>query len=126
VSNAAPEGFFNSLLENQKAIFLRIYHTIARASAKTRKRIAALIKGEVSEVDKSMLIPEAMRLIVEEALEGEVADALGRWFYAHEAATGSCYRNGYRTATYYIGRTTATASWSPHRCRWLPGSSATK
>ena len=68
------------------------------ASEKTRKRIAAMINGEVAEVDKSMLIREAARLIVEEALEGEVADALGREFYAHGAGAGSGYRNGYRTA----------------------------
>jgi hypothetical protein len=48
-----------------------------------------MINGEVSAVDKSMLIREAARLIVEEALEGEVAGALGRKFYAHGAATGS-------------------------------------
>jgi transposase-like protein len=68
------------------------------ASAKTRKRIEAMINGEVAEVDKSMLIREAARLIVEEALEAEVADALGREFYAHGAGAGSGYRNGYRRA----------------------------
>lgn len=68
------------------------------ASARTRKRIEAMINGEVTQVDKSMLIREAARLIVEEALEGEVADALGRPFYGRGAAAGGGYRNGYRTA----------------------------
>jgi putative transposase len=30
-------------------------------------------------------------------LEAEVADALGRGYYEHGAATGAGYRNGYRT-----------------------------
>jgi cytochrome c len=39
----------------------------------------------------------AARLIVEEALEGEAADALGREYDARGAAAGSGYRNGHRT-----------------------------
>jgi transposase-like protein len=57
-----------------------------------------MINGEVEEIDKSGLIREAARLIVEEALEGEVTDALGREFYAHGGRAGSGYRNGYRSA----------------------------
>ena len=38
----------------------------------------------------------ASRLIVEEALEGEAGDALGREYYAHGAQPGQGYRNGYR------------------------------
>ena len=34
---------------------------------RTRKRIEAMINGQVSKVDNSMLIREAARLIVEEA-----------------------------------------------------------
>jgi putative transposase len=36
-------------------------------------------------------------LIVEEALEGEAGDALGRDYYEHGAHPGQGYRNGYRT-----------------------------
>ena len=39
----------------------------------------------------------AARLIIEEALEGEARDALGRHYYARGAAPGAGYRNGYRT-----------------------------
>ena len=38
-----------------------------------------------------------VRLIVEEALEGEAGDALGRDYYEHGAQPGQGYRNGYRT-----------------------------
>jgi transposase-like protein len=44
------------------------------------------------------LLRLATRLIVEEALEAEVEDALGRGYYEHGAVTGAGYRNGYRTA----------------------------
>jgi len=66
------------------------------ASERTRKRIEAMISGESEGVDKSELVRAAARLIVEEALEEEVSDALGRDFYAHGAKSGSGYRNGYR------------------------------
>jgi putative transposase len=38
----------------------------------------------------------ATRLIVEEALEGEAGDAVGRDYYEHGAQPGQGYRNGYR------------------------------
>jgi len=66
------------------------------ASEATRKRIEAMISGEAEGVDKSELVRAAARLIVEEALEGEVSDALGREFYEHGAKSGGGYRNGYR------------------------------
>jgi len=66
------------------------------ASEATRKRIEAMISGEGAGVDKSELVRAAARLIVEEALEEEISDALGREFYAHGARAGSGYRNGYR------------------------------
>ena len=66
------------------------------ASEATRKRIEAMISGEAEGVDKSELVRAAARLIVEEALEGEVSDALGREFYEHGAKSGGGYRNCYR------------------------------
>jgi hypothetical protein len=67
------------------------------ASAATRERLQKLFDGE-SEVEdvKGALVREAVRLIVEEALEGEVADALGRGYYETGAQPGAGYRNGYR------------------------------
>lgn len=69
------------------------------ASAATRERLTALFSGtaEVEDV-KGALVREAVRLIVEEALEGEVADALGRGYYEPGAAPGAGYRNGSRRA----------------------------
>lgn len=45
------------------------------ASEQTRKRIADVLSGDF---DKSALLRNAVRLIVEEALEAEVGDVLGR------------------------------------------------
>jgi transposase-like protein len=66
------------------------------ASETTRKRIEAMISGEAEGVDKSELVRAAARLIVEEALEEEVGDALGREFYEYGAKSGSGYGKGYR------------------------------
>ena len=66
------------------------------ASETTRKRIETMISGDGEGVDKSDLVRAAARLIVEEALEEEVSDALGRDFYERGAKAGSGYRNGYR------------------------------
>ena len=46
---------------------------------------------------RSDLVRLALRLIIEEALEGEVADVLGRERYARGDGEKSGYRNGYRT-----------------------------
>ena len=39
-----------------------------------------------------------MRKIIEETLEAEVSDALGRGYYENGAEPGRGYRNGYRRA----------------------------
>jgi transposase-like protein len=68
------------------------------ASERTREKLKGLIDGRAEATDeRSELVRLAARLIVEEALEGEAADALGRGYYARGAAPGSGYRNGYRT-----------------------------
>lgn len=82
------------------------------ASETTRKRIEAMISGEGEGVDKSELVRAAARLIVEEVLEEEVTDALGRDFYEHAAKSGSGYRNGYRQ-----GRLKSAEGASNTRCR---------
>jgi len=46
--------------------------------------------------DRSALVRQAARLIVEEALEAEVVQELGRDYYAHGGGKRG-YRNGYRT-----------------------------
>lgn len=66
-----------------------------RASEKTRKALEDLFSGRGAG-GKSDLVKLATRVILEEALEGEVQDALGREYYAHGAKAG--HRNGYRRA----------------------------
>ena len=68
------------------------------ASERTRERLRAVLDGEMETSDaKSELVRLAARLIIEEGLEGEAEDALGRGYYARGAAPGAGYRNGYRT-----------------------------
>jgi putative transposase len=68
------------------------------ASQRTREELTALIEGRLSTASaKDELVKLAARLIVEEALEGEAGDAVGREYYEHGARPGQGYRNGYRT-----------------------------
>jgi putative transposase len=68
------------------------------ASMRTREDLAALIEGRLaSPAGRSELVELATRLIVEEALEGEVRDALERDYYERGAAPGQGHRNGHRT-----------------------------
>jgi hypothetical protein len=68
------------------------------ATERTREKLKALMEGRsVVEDGRSELVRLAARLIIEEALEGEARDALGREYYARGAAPGAGYRNGYRT-----------------------------
>lgn len=67
-----------------------------RASVKTRKQLEDLFAGRSGpETQRSDLVKLAAQLIVEEALEGEVDDVLGRGYYEHGAGGG--HRNGYRS-----------------------------
>src|SRR5712671_1530885 len=65
------------------------------ASERTREKLKALMEGR-SEVEdgRSELVRLAARLIIEEALEGEARDALGREYYARGAVPGTGYRTG--------------------------------
>lgn len=68
------------------------------ASERTREKLKALMEGQRAASDStSELVRLAARLIIEEALEGEAEEALGRGYYARGAAPGTGYRNGYRT-----------------------------
>ena len=70
-----------------------------RASDRTRERLKALMEGRSEVADgRSELVRLAARLIIEEALEGEARDAVGRDYYARGATPGGGYRNGYRPA----------------------------
>ena len=68
------------------------------ASMRTRETLSALIEGRLSSPDgHSELVRLATRLIIEEALEAETRDALGRGHYERGAEEGRGYRNGHRT-----------------------------
>jgi transposase-like protein len=65
---------------------------------RTRDELSALIEGRLSSpAGRSALVELATRLIVEEALEGEARDALGRDCYERGAEPGQGCRNGTRT-----------------------------
>jgi putative transposase len=67
------------------------------ASERTSQKLKELLTQGVAEGDaRSELIKLAVRKIVEEALEAEVAEALGRGYYENGATPGAGYRNGYR------------------------------
>lgn len=68
------------------------------ASARTRQSVKDLIDGRLQTEDaRSDLVRLAVRLIIEEALEAEVSDVLGRGYYEPGLAPGQGYRNGHRT-----------------------------
>ena len=67
------------------------------ASMRTRESLSDLIEGRLSSADgRAELVKLATRLIVEEALEAESRDALGRDYYEHGALPGQGWRNGVR------------------------------
>ena len=67
------------------------------ASDRTREALSDLIEGRLSsEAGRSDLVQLATRLIIEEGLEAEVRDALGRDYYERGAEPGGGYRNGLR------------------------------
>src|SRR5438874_12040000 len=67
------------------------------ASERTSQKLNELLTQSVAEGDaRGELIKLAVRKIVEDALEAEVAEAVGRGCYENGAAPGAGYRNGYR------------------------------
>src|ERR1700751_6496157 len=68
------------------------------APERTREELRALMNGDLGTAEgRRDLVRLALRLIVEEALEGEVSDALGRERYERGEGEKAGYRNGYRT-----------------------------
>ena len=67
------------------------------APERTREALRALMNGELgTSAGRSDLVRLALRLIVEEALEDEVSDVLGRERYERGKGGKTGYRNGYR------------------------------
>jgi len=72
--------------------------TRVSAADRTRERLEALIDGRLTTApERSDLVRLAARLILEETLEGEVRDRLGRERYERTDGESAGYRNGYRT-----------------------------
>ena len=68
------------------------------APERTREELRALMNGELgTAAGRSDLVRLALRLIVEEALEGEVATRLDANVTSAARASKAGYRNGYRT-----------------------------
>src|SRR5207302_562277 len=67
------------------------------ASERTSQKLDELLTQGVADGDaRAELLKLAVRKIVEEALEAEVADAVGRGYYENGAPSGAGYRTGYR------------------------------
>jgi len=67
------------------------------ASERTSQKLSELLTKGVADGDaRAELLKLAVRKIVEEALEAEVAEVVGRGYYEAGAAPGAGYRNGYR------------------------------
>ena len=67
------------------------------APEQTREHLRALIEGRLGTAPaRSSLVLLAARLILEEALEGEVRDEIGRERYERADGEAKGYRNGYR------------------------------
>lgn len=68
------------------------------ASEATRKRLEEVFSGE--QIDPSQIVREATRLMIEQVLEAEVEQAVGRRYYAHGGSAGDDgarpLRNGLR------------------------------
>ncbi len=67
------------------------------ASERTSQQLDELLSQGVADGDaRAELLKLAVRKIVEEALEAEVAETVGRGYYENGAESGAGYRNGYR------------------------------
>jgi len=67
------------------------------ASERTSQKLDEVLAPGVTEGDaRTELFKLAVRKIVEEVLDAEAAQAVGRDYYEHGAAPGAGYRNGYR------------------------------
>ncbi|HSE92171.1 MAG TPA: hypothetical protein VLF19_02610, partial [Methylomirabilota bacterium] len=88
------------------------------AADRTRERLEALINGRLATApERSDLMLLAARLILEEALEGEVRDRLGRERYERAEGEPTGYRNGYRTGRMKAAEGLSALPTAPSSCR---------
>ena len=71
------------------------------SSESTRKRLKEMVTGDTREIDTSLFVRQAVRLMIEEALEAEVSERLARGYYERGSQTAEDevprgYRNGVR------------------------------
>jgi hypothetical protein len=84
------------------------------ASERTHQRLEELLQQGVGDGDaRAELIKLAVRKIVEEALEAEVSEAVGRGYYQSGAAPGAGYRNARSPSSRGSGR-----AWPAERRNW--------
>ncbi len=89
-------------------------------SERTREALNELIDGRLRvENAKSDLVKLATRLIIEEGLEAEVRDALGRDYFEHSGCAGGGHRNGVRE-----GRLKTSEGFVPYSAPKVAGGSA--
>ena len=70
---------------------------VGAGGKRTNQKLNELLTHGVADGDaRAELLKLAVRKIVEEALEAEVAEAVGRGYYENGAEPGRGYRNGYR------------------------------
>jgi hypothetical protein len=82
------------------------------APERTREELRALMNGDLgTAAGRGDLVRLALRLIVEEALEGEVADVLGRERYERGDGEKAGYRNGYRPGKVKTAESSEEASY---------------
>lgn len=91
------------------------------ASEATRKRLEAVFSGE--HIDPGRIVREATRLLIEQALEAEVEDAVGRRYYGHGKASEDdaprALRNGVRPGR--IASAEGVIEFDAPQVRGLPG-----
>lgn len=91
------------------------------ASEATRKRLEAVFSGE--QIDPGRIVREATRLMIEQALEAEVEQAVGRRYYAHgsgaEGEGSRAMRNGVRRGR--IDSAEGAIEFDAPQVRGLPG-----
>ena len=70
---------------------------MARVPASKKTHALKEMCAGKTPADRSALVRQAARLIVQEALEKEAVESLGRGYYDERASDRCGYRNGYRT-----------------------------
>lgn len=87
-------------------------------SEATRKRITTML-SEAERLDRSELIRQAARLIIEETLEAEISEVVGRGYYDRGCDDSRGQRNGYRPGK--LEGAEGRIDYSIPQVRGLPG-----